>query len=35
MALPPRGNGDVDGRSVVFLDEVEAEADVLDVISAG
>jgi hypothetical protein len=33
MALPPRGNGDADARSVVFLDEVEAEA--LDVISVG
>jgi hypothetical protein len=34
MAPPPRGNGDADGRSVVFY-EVEAEADALDVISVG
>ena len=30
MTLPPRGDGDADGRSVVFLDEVDAGADVLD-----
>src|ERR1700704_4169615 len=30
LLLPPSGNGDADGRSIVFLDEVDAGADVLD-----
>src|SRR5712671_5091443 len=30
LLLPPSGNGDADGRSIVFLDEVDAGADMLD-----
>jgi choline dehydrogenase-like flavoprotein len=30
VLLPPSGNGSADGRPIVFLDEVEAGADVLD-----
>src|SRR2546421_13025527 len=30
LLLPPSGNGDADGRSIVFLDEVGAGADMLD-----